>query len=75
MAEQFGGLEESIEIETGIYWYEKAALRGNAQCQHQLAILLTEKAGALFGSCTYPGYSPVPQAYRWHCWSQQGGFD
>jgi TPR repeat protein len=74
MARKFGGMKQPNEIETGIYWYERAAVHGDALSQNQLAMLLITGAENIFGSCGYPGYSPVPQAYRWVCRSLRGGY-
>lgn len=74
MATKFGGMHEPKEQEVGIYWYEKAAQQGDALSQNQLALLLITRAERVFGSCGYPGYSPIPQAYRWNCRSLQGGY-
>lgn len=74
MARHFGGMEEPIELETAAYWFEKAALQGNAVSQNKLAILLLTRAENILGSCVYPGYSPIPQANRWNSRSLRGGY-
>lgn len=73
MAKKFGGMDEPEEVELGLYWYEKAAEQGDANSQTQLAILMITRAERVYGSCFYPGYSPIPQAYRWNCRALKGG--